>query len=56
MTDDVAGLDIAGLDIDGLDNDGRITVFKVSYVLRHMKFTLISKNYEHTMIIISRFV
>jgi len=56
MTDDFAGLDIAGLDIDGLDNDGRITVFKVSYVLRHMKFTLISKNYEHTMSITWRVV
>jgi len=27
----------------------RITVLKASYVLRHMKFTLISKNYEHAM-------
>jgi len=27
----------------------RITVLKASYILRHMKFTLISKNYEHAM-------
>ena len=26
-----------------------ITVLKASYVLRHMKFTLISKNYEHVI-------
>ena len=26
-----------------------ITVLKASYVLRHMKFTLISKNYEHAI-------
>jgi len=28
---------------------GTITVLKASYVLRHMKFTYISKNYEHAM-------
>jgi len=34
----------------------RITVLKASYVLRQMKFTLISKNYEHAMSITWRVV
>jgi len=58
LTDDFAGVDITELDNGGPDIDGRIwaierfyqlsgtySSFESVYVLRHMKFTHISKNF-----------